>query len=102
MEKAMETTVMGILGLYWGYMRVTEKKKETTIMGHIRVILSLYGGNGKENGNYYTGFMGFRDLDLGFRVEGPGRKIMAPKTIEQAVNKTIVPCMLGSRSGFSV
>ena len=28
-------------GLYWGY---------------IRVILGLYGDNGKENGSYYLGF----------------------------------------------
>ena len=30
---------------------------------YIRVILGLYGGNGKENGNYYLGFR-----VLGFRV----------------------------------
>ena len=36
-----------------------EKKMETTIMGYIGVlgyILGLYWDNGKENGNYYLGF----------------------------------------------
>ena len=37
----METTI-----LYWGYIGVMEKKMETIILG-------LYWGNGKENGNYY-------------------------------------------------
>ena len=56
----METT--GIIGIiwglyrdYWGYIRgyigIMEKKMETTTMGlyrdSIRVILGLYGGNGK-------------------------------------------------------
>ena len=31
---------------------------ETTIMGYIRVILGLFRENGKENGNYYSGFKG--------------------------------------------
>ena len=41
MEKKMETTVIGsigvILGLYWGYTGMMEKKMETTIVywGHI-------------------------------------------------------------------
>ena len=36
MEKKMETT--GIIGVIWGY------------------VLGLYRDNGRENGNYYTGF----------------------------------------------
>ena len=35
-----------------------EKKLETTIMGHIGIIgyiLGIYRDNGKENGNYYNG-----------------------------------------------
>ena len=28
-----------ILGLYWGYLGIMEKKMETTIMGYIGVIL---------------------------------------------------------------
>ena len=53
----METTIMGyILGLYWGYIGIMEKKMETTILGysdmaqglpyllHRRVVvLELYG-----------------------------------------------------------
>ena len=51
--------IMGyILGLYWGYIGIMEKKMEATI-GIIGVILGLYGlhtDDGKENGNYYLGF----------------------------------------------
>ena len=31
-----------ILGLYWDYIGIMEKKMETTIMGYIGVILGLY------------------------------------------------------------
>ena len=34
------------------YNGIMEKKMETTIMGYIGVILGLYWDNGKENGNY--------------------------------------------------
>ena len=65
----METTIQG-LGLYWGYIGIMEKRMETTgilgsiegffigvaIGGNIRVILGLYWDNGKENGNYCSGF----------------------------------------------
>ena len=42
--------------LYWGYIRIMERKMETTIVywGYIRVILGLYRDIGKENGNYYS------------------------------------------------
>ena len=39
-------------------MGIMEKKMETTIMGYIGiigVILGFYRHNGKENGNYYLG-----------------------------------------------
>ena len=46
----METTIMGyiriILGLYWVYIGIMEKKMETTTMGYIGIIgyiLGLYG-----------------------------------------------------------
>ena len=49
-----------ILGLYWGYIGIMEKKMETTIngsyRGHIEYIWGLYWDNGKENGSYYLGF----------------------------------------------
>ena len=38
--------------------KIQEKKMETTIVGYIGIIgyiLGLYWGNGKENGNYYSG-----------------------------------------------
>ena len=40
----METTrIIGvILGLYWGYIGIMEKKKETTIMGYIGTIEYIY------------------------------------------------------------
>ena len=42
-----------LLGLNWGY---------------VEVIVGLYWGNGKENGNYYLGLRGLRGLrGLGFR-----------------------------------
>ena len=46
---------------YRGYIRIMEKKMETTIQGlgcrvDLRVILGLYWDNGEENGNYYSGF----------------------------------------------
>ena len=43
-----------MLGLYWGYIGVMEKKMETTVAYwcNVRVILGLHWGNGKENGNY--------------------------------------------------
>ena len=44
MEKKMETT-----GIIWGLYR--------DYMVHIRVVLGLYGENGKDNGNY----RGFRE-----------------------------------------
>ena len=49
--------IQGLQDLYWGYIGIMEKKMETTIAcwGYIRVILGLYGDNGKENGNYYNG-----------------------------------------------
>ena len=31
MEKNMETTAMGYIGIYWGYIGVMENKMETTI-----------------------------------------------------------------------
>ena len=34
----METTIMGYIGLCWGYIGIMEKKMETTIMGYIGVI----------------------------------------------------------------
>ena len=44
----------GVLGLYWGYVGIMEKKMETTMMGFcvywggdIRVILGLHWDNGK-------------------------------------------------------
>ena len=44
----METTIMGyiriILGLYWVYIGIMEKKMETTIMGYIRIILGFILG----------------------------------------------------------
>ena len=46
--------------MYTGYIGIMEKKMETTIMGYIGIImgyiLGLYRDNGKENGNYYVGF----------------------------------------------
>ena len=61
MEKKMEITIMGyigILGVYiGGILGIMEKNMEITIMGYIGIILGLYrgyiGDNGKENGNYY-------------------------------------------------
>ena len=42
-----------ILGLFWGYIGIMEKKMEAIgIIGIIGYILGLYWGNGKENGNY--------------------------------------------------
>ena len=41
--------------IYWGYIGIMEKKMETTIMGCMGIIgyvLVLYWENGKENGNY--------------------------------------------------
>ena len=32
MEKKMETTVMGSIGLYKGYTRIVEKKMETAVL----------------------------------------------------------------------
>ena len=40
-------------------MGIMEKKMETTTMGYIGIIQGLYRDNGKENGNYYNGL--FRD-----------------------------------------
>ena len=40
-----------------------------THWGNIRVTLGLYWDNGKQNGNYYIRFLGFRVLGLGFRDE---------------------------------
>ena len=41
-----------------------------------RVILGLYRDNyGKENGNYYIGFIGFRDLSSVFLVVEPSKII---------------------------
>ena len=54
MEKKMETTGSGILGLYWGYIEIMEKKMETTGFG----TLGLYWDNGKENGNYRVWYIG--------------------------------------------
>ena len=48
---------LGFQGLYRGYIGLT---------------LGLYRDNGKENGNYYLGFRGFRVQGLGFRVRGLG------------------------------
>ena len=49
---------IGSKGLYWDYIGIMEKKMEATTMGYIgiilRYILGLYRDNGKENGNYYT------------------------------------------------
>ena len=50
----METTGFGILGLYWGYIEIMEKKMETTGFG----TLGLYWDNGKENGNYRVWYIG--------------------------------------------
>ena len=36
----------------------------------LRVILGLYGDNGKENGNYYNGL--YKVWGLGFGVQGSG------------------------------
>ena len=36
----------GILGLYWGYIWILEKKMETTVIS-----LGLYLDDGKENGH---------------------------------------------------
>ena len=41
MEKKMETTIMGYIGIIVGYI------------GIIECILGLYWDNGKENGNYF-------------------------------------------------
>ena len=38
MEKKMETTIMGYIGVIWGYIGIMEKRMETTIMGYIGVI----------------------------------------------------------------
>ena len=55
-------------------MGIMEKKMGTTITGYIRVILGLYGDNGKENGNYYLGFRVRQMLgDLKLTVVGAGR-----------------------------
>ena len=44
----METTTMGyigvILGLYWGYIGIMEKKMETTTMGYIRGYIGVILG----------------------------------------------------------
>ena len=50
----METTIV-----VWGYIGIMEKKMETTIMGDIGIIrymLGIYWDNGEENGNYYNAF----------------------------------------------
>ena len=60
----METTifyVMGHIRVILGLYGIMEKKMETTIlyiMGHIRVMLGLYWDNGKENGNHYIMYNG--------------------------------------------
>ena len=58
MEKKMETLYRDMLRLYWVYNGIMEKKMETTILGYIGVIIRLYwvyiGINGKEHGNYYS------------------------------------------------
>ena len=41
MENEMETGI--ILGLYWGYVGIMEKKMETTIMGYIGLYRDYYG-----------------------------------------------------------
>ena len=58
--KKNPSTVEGLEGLNWvlcGYMGIMEKKMETTIMGYIGIIgyiLVYYRDNGKGNGNYYS------------------------------------------------
>ena len=50
----METTIVGLYRdvLYWSYSRITEKTMEATIE-----YCGYMGDNGKENGNYYNGFV---------------------------------------------
>ena len=42
-----------IVGLYWSYMGIMEKKMETTII--LGLFWSCMEDNGKEHGNYYSG-----------------------------------------------
>ena len=37
MEKKMETTIMGFIGVIWSYMGMMEEKMETTIMWGLTV-----------------------------------------------------------------
>ena len=63
MEKKMETTIMGyigiILGLYWGNIGIMEKKMEATIV--------------------YRGYIGFR-VGVGFYAEGGVARDVAGST----------------------
>ena len=61
-ENGNYCTIIGhILETYWGYMDQMDKQMEhdmeTVILqglywGNLRVVLGLYGDNGKEHGNY--------------------------------------------------
>ena len=37
--------------------------------------MGLYRENGKENGYYYRGYIGFRDLSVGFKASGFGFRV---------------------------
>ena len=58
MENEMETGI--VLGLYWGYIGIMEKKMETTIVywGYTRVILGVSWGNVGVILGYIGAFLG--------------------------------------------